>query len=224
MVSRCAGALVMALATAAAVTGCADTVTGTATWPGAKLERTVLTAQDFPQGVQYDRIVEKDGQPDGEGGPPAMLSRPEGCADGLTRVIAASAQRGAGSAAKYSVAYDGARIVMTVLTWNLDLDKLAATADRCAAYETFFDPSSDGIPMTTTKLTTSRPNALTYEQTMDLNGAKRSVYFSFENIDDMASFGIAFPTPNPAIAVKGQLPQTFLDISAQQAERLQQNG
>ena len=71
-----------------------------------------------------------------------MLSMPEGCSDGLTRVIAASAERGAGSAAKYSVAYDGARIVMTVLTWNLDLDKLAATAVRCATYQTFFDPSS----------------------------------------------------------------------------------
>ena len=224
MVSRYAVALSLALATAAAVTGCADTIAGTATWPGAKLDRTVLTAQDFPQGVQYDRIVEKAGQPDGDGGPPAMLSRPEGCADGLTRVIAASAQRGAGSAAKYSVTYDGARIVMTVLTWNLDLDKLAATAERCAAYETFFDPSSDGIPMTTTKLQTPRPDALTYEQTMDLNGAKRSVYFSFENVDEMAAFGIAFPTPNPAIAVKGPLPQTFLDISAKQADRLLQNG
>ena len=31
---------------------------------------------------------------------------------------------------------------MTVLTWNLDLDKLAATAERCAQYQTFFDPSS----------------------------------------------------------------------------------
>jgi hypothetical protein len=35
----------------------------------------------------------------------------------------------------------------------------------------------------------------------------------------MGVFGIAFPTPNPSIAVKGLLPQTFLDITAKQADR-----
>ena len=213
-------AAALAFLAVTAVTGCANTIAGTATWPGAKLDRTMLTAEDFPPGVQFDRIIEKPGQPDGEGGPPAMLSKPEGCSDSLTRVIAASAERGAGSASKYSVAYDGARIVMTVLTWNLDLNKLAATAKRCAQYQTFFDPSSEGIPMTTTRLQTPRPDALVYEQTMDLSGAKSSVFFSFENVDRMAVFGIAFPTPNPTIAVKGTLPQTFLDICGKQAERL----
>jgi hypothetical protein len=214
-------ALSLALLVIAASVACANTVAGTATWPGAKLDRTVLTAADFPKGVQYDRLVENPGQADGEGGPPSMLSKPEGCSDGLTRVIAASAERGAGSAAKYAVTFDGARIVMTVLTWNLELDKLAAAADRCAQYQTFFDPSSEGIPMTTTRLQTSRPDALVYEQTMDLSGAKSSVFFSFENIDEMAAFGIAFPTPNPTITVKASLPQTFLDITGKQAERLQ---
>jgi len=140
--------------------------------------------------------------------------------NGLTKVIAASAERGAGSAAKYSVTYDGARIVMTVLSWNLDLDKLAATADRCARYQTYFDPASEGIPMTTTRLPTSRPEALVYQQTMDLGGAKSSVFFSFENVGRMAVFGIAFPTPNPSLNVKAALPQTFLDITDKQAERL----
>ncbi len=74
----------LAVLVTAAFTGCASTVAGTATWPGAKLDRTILTAADFPQGVQYDRIIEKPGQADGEGGPPAMLSKPEGCSDGLT--------------------------------------------------------------------------------------------------------------------------------------------
>ena len=54
-----------------------------------------------PQGVQYDRITREPGQADGAGAPPAMLSRPEGCSDGLTRVIADSAERGPGSAAEY---------------------------------------------------------------------------------------------------------------------------
>lgn len=200
--------------------GCGHQIAGTPTWPGARLDRALLTAADFPQGVQYDRIVREPGEGDGAGAPPAMLSRPEGCSDGLTRVIAESAERGPGSAAEYIVGYDGARIVMTVLTWSLDLDKLAATADRCARFQTFFDPFSPGIPMTTTKMDTSRAGTLVYEQTMRLGGGDNSVYFSFENIGTMAVYGIAFPTPNAAIPVKATLPQTFLDIAAEQAERV----
>jgi hypothetical protein len=212
-------ALVVLLA--AVLAACANTITGTATWPGAKLDTVLLTADDFPSAVQFDRIIEKPGEPDGAGRPPSMLSEPSGCADGMTNVIAASAERGPGSAAKYSVAYDGARIVMTVLTWNLDLAKLEATADRCARYQTFFDPSSEGIPMITTKLPTARPAALMYKQTMDLHGAKSSVFFSFENVHGMAAFGIAFPTPNPTISGKASLPQTFRTITGKQADRLQ---
>ena len=210
---------VLVVLVAVVLTGCAEPIEGTATWPGARLEKAVLTAADFPKGVQYDRILREPGQADGAGAPPAMLSRPEGCSDGLTRVIADSAERGPGSAAEYVVAYDGARMVITVLTWPLDLDRLAAVADRCAEFETFFDPSTPGIPMTTTRLQTPRADALVYEQTMRLSNAAERVYFSFENVGDMAVFGIAFPTPNPAIAVKGSLPQTFLDIVAKQADR-----
>lgn len=204
-----------------ALTGCAHAIPGTATWPGARLEKAVLTAADFPPGVQYDRITRSPGQPDGAGGPPAMMCKPEGCSDGLTRAIADTAERGPGSAAEYVVGYDGARIVMTVLTWPLDLDRLAATADRCAHFQTFFDPSMPGIPMTTTRLQTPRPDALVYEQTMRLGSETSSAYFSFENIGRMAVFGIVFPTPNPSITVKAALPQTFLDVAAKQADRAQ---
>ena len=206
---------------AVVLTGCAHAVSGTPTWPGARLDKVVLTAADFPPGVQYDRVTRSPGQPDGAGGPPAMLSNPEGCSDGLTRAIADSAERGPGSAAEYVVAYDGARIVMTVLTWPLDLERLAATAERCAAFQTFFDQSTPGIPMTTIRLQTSRPDALVYEQTMRLGNESSSAYFTFENIGRMGVFGIAFPTPNPSITVKATLPQTFLDIAAKQAERAQ---
>jgi len=151
-----------------------------------------------------------------------MLSNPEGCSDGLTRAIADSAERGPGSAAEYVVAYDGARIVMTVLTWPLDLDRLAATAERCAQFQTFFDPSTPGIPMTTIRLRTPRPDALVYQQTMRLGSESSSAYFTFENIGRMGVFGIAFPTPNPSITVKAALPQTFLDIAAKQADRAQE--
>ena len=149
-----------------------------------------------------------------------MMSRPEGCSDGLTRVIADSAERGPGSAAEYVVAYDGARMVITVLTWPLDLDRLAAVADRCAEFETFFDPSTPGIPMTTTRLQTPRADALVYEQTMRLSSVAETASTSRSRTSgDMAVFGIAFPTPNPSISVKGSLPQTFLDIVAKQADR-----
>jgi hypothetical protein len=220
MTRRHSGAALLAVLLAAVLSGCAHAISGTATWPGARLERVVLTAADFPQGVQYDRISRTPDQPDGAGGPPAMLSNPEGCSDGLTRAIAESAERGPGSAAEYVVAYDGARIVMTVLTWPLDLARLAATADRCAHFQTFFDPSTPGIPMTTTRLPTS-PDALAYQQTMRLSNVDSSVYFAFENIGRMAVFGIAFPTPNPNIAIKAALPQTFLDAVAKQADRAQ---
>jgi hypothetical protein len=202
------------------VSGCAHTVSGIATWPGARLEKALLTVADFPPGVQYDRIVLQPGDAAGGANPaPPMLSRPAGCSDALTRVIAGDADRGTGSAQEYVVAYDGARMVLTVLTWSLDLDKLAAAADRCARFDALFDPSSPPIPMTTTKLQTPRPDALVYEQTMRLGGIDNNVYFSFENVGDMAVFGIAFPTPNPTIPVKGSLPQTFLDTTAKQAER-----
>ena len=207
------------LATASLVAGCAQPIAGTATWPGARLESVLLTPADFPDGVQYERITQEPGQADGKGAPPAMLSRPEGCSEGLTRAISDSAERGPGSAADYLVAYDGARMVITVLTWRLDLEKLASVADRCAKYETFFDRLTPGIPITTTRLQTPRTDALVYEQTMQLSDSRDSVYFSFENIGDTAVYGVAFPTPNSSIPVKGSLPQTFLDVTAKQAER-----
>ena len=193
--------MLVLFATALLVGSCAHPIAGTATWPGARLENVLLTPADFPSGVQFERINREPGQADGAGAPPAMLSRPEGCSEGLTRAIADSAERGPGSAAEYLVAYDGARMVITVLTWRLDLEKLAAVADRCAKYETFFDSSTPGIPMTTTRLQTSRADALVYEQTMRLRGQTDSVYFSFENIGNTAVFGVAFPTPNPSIPV-----------------------
>ncbi|MDG4664949.1 hypothetical protein [Mycobacterium sp. 236(2023)] len=210
--------LVLAM-TGLLLAGCGPTITGSPTWPGARLDRAVLTQADFPPGVRFERINRDPGQGDNAGAPPPMLSMPEGCTDGLTRDIASSAERGPGSAVEYVAAYDGARMVLTVLSWRLDLDQLAATAQRCAEYRTFFDEADPGIAMTTTPVPVSRDEALVYQQTMHLTGDENSVYFSFENVGDMAVFGIAFPTPDPSISVKGTLPQTFLDITAKQAER-----
>lgn len=225
MVGRRAPAVALSLLAAATVSGC-QTISGTPTWPGARLEKVVLKEADFPPGVNYGRIVEDPGQPDGGGGvsPSSLLSNPEGCSNGLTDVIAATAERGPGSAAKYQVSYDGARIIMTVLTSQLDLDQLAATAARCERFEAFFDADSERIPMTTTRLPPTRSDQLAYQQTMKLAGTENSVFMAFENIAGMAVFGIAFPTtgvaPGSPPPPKAELPQTFLEIVEKQAQRI----
>jgi hypothetical protein len=211
--------LIFAAALLVVLAACSTTVAGTPTWPGERLEHVTLTATDFPQGVQYDRLIEDPAQPDGAGGPPGMLSKPPDCTNALTNVIAKSAERGPGSAAKYSVGYDGVRIVMTVLSWHLDLDQLAAAAARCERFMTYFDPASAGIPMTTTKLPSSE-GELVYQQTLLLAGQESSIYMSFANVGPMAVFGLALPFANSTIPVKGSLPQTFLDIASKQAGRI----
>lgn len=214
--TRFVAALALLLLTA----GCSSAVAGEATWPGATLERVVLTEEDFPAGVRYERIPETPGQGDNEGGPSVMLSRPEGCSNGLTDVIAESAERGPGSAIKYNVTYDGAELNLTVLSWSLDLAKLAETAERCAQFEALFDANSPGIPITTTQLEYPEDNALVYQQTMDLYGAQSSVYIAFQNVGRLSVFGIANEVPNSDVPVQASLPQTFLDVISQQAKKL----
>jgi len=208
------------LATAMLLTGCATTVAGTATWPGAVLEQALLHESDFPAGVQYDRIIEKSGQPDGAGEPGPMLSRPQGCSNALTTVIAQSAERGPGSAAKYAVSYDGARIAITLLSWNLDLVKIEAAASRCAKFEAFFDPDSPGIPIVTVELPGLEAGGLGYQQTMTLRNSTSSIYMAFRNVGDRAVFGISLPAGNPHIEAKAELPQTFLSVFAKQVARI----
>ena len=210
----------MVLAAVIVLSGCSTTVSGTATWPGAVLEQAMLRQSDFPAGVLYDRIIEDPGQPDGAGEPGPMLSRPQGCSNALTNVIAQSAERGPGSAAKYAASYDGARIAMTLLSWNLDLDKIEAAAGRCAKFEAFFDPDSPGIPITTVELPGLEPGGLGYEQTMKLRNSASSIFMAFQNIGDHAVFGIALPASNPRIEAKAELPQTFLDVFAKQVTRI----
>ena len=215
---------VLIAAVAALLSGCATTIGGTPTWPGAKLNKVLLTEGDFPPGVVYGRILEDPGQPDNAGAPPSMLSIPQGCSNGLTDVIAAYAERGPGAAAKYAVTYSGVRVVMTVLTSPLNLDGLATEATRCQNFNVYFDRNSAAIPITTTKLP-SRPGELVYQQTMKLGGIDTAVYMSFENVGRLSVFGMAFPTmqvneeqPPPP---KGSLPQTFTEIADRQAQRIE---
>jgi len=149
-----------------------------------------------------------------------MLSRPEGCANALTNVIAESAERGPGSAAKYSVGYDGARIVMTVLSWRLESRQARGGSCPLCELRSVLRRSRPGIPITTTELSGVEKGGLAYQQTMRLNGSPSSVYMAFINVGKLALFGIAFPTPDPRIEAKASLPQTFLDVVAKQAAKI----
>lgn len=214
--------LVLALGSAVAVllTACQSTVAGTVTWPGATLERVVLTAADLPDGVRYERIIDEPADVGGDApAASALPSEPAGCTDGMTQVIEANAERGPGAAIEYSVGYDGARVLTTVLSFPLDLDGLAATAARCARFEAFFDRQSTGIPMTTAELP-GPDGALVYEQTMSLAGAARSVYMAFQNVGTLAVFAMAVPENNADVSVKAALPQTFLEQFERQADKL----
>src|SRR5262245_56704104 len=106
MIRRHRPVAALAALVAALLSGCASVVAGTPTWPGAVLEKVLLTPADFPPGVQFDRITHDAAEQGGPAGPPPMLSNPAGCSDGLTRVIAGSAERGPGSAAQIVAAYD----------------------------------------------------------------------------------------------------------------------
>jgi hypothetical protein len=221
-VLRQAALIIAAIST---VAGCSTAIQGTPTWPGARLEKVLLTQADFPPGVEYGRIRESPGQPDNTGGPPPMLSVPQNCSNGLTTVIGAYADRGPGSAAKYNLIYDGARILVTVLTSPLNLSELSAEANRCHNFDTYFDRNSDPIPITTTELPSPRQGQLTYQQTMRLGDTDNSVFMSFENVGNMGVFGIAFPTPQLGATQsphpKASLPQTFTEIVDRQAQRIQ---
>lgn len=224
MARRWVGVVAAVAVTVSMVSGCANSIAGTPTWPGATLDKVLLTESDFPSGVQFDRIIDSPGEADNAGAPQTMLSVPAGCSNGLTDVIAASAERGPGAAAKYAVTYANTRILMTVLTSQLNLEELAATASRCAEFEAFFDPDSAGIPITTSELPDARPGQLVYRQTMTLGGDDSSVFMSFENIDRMAVFGVAFDgtenSDQPRGLPKATLPHTFIDIADRQAQRI----
>ena len=179
------------------LTACTTTVAGTADLAGRHAGTVLLTERGFP-----GRGAVRPASPTTRPSPTVPVDRRrccpnrQGCANALTNVIAESAERGPGSAVSYSVSFDGARIVMTVLSWQLDLEGLAATASRCERFEAFFDPQSHGIPITTTQLPAD-DGSLVYQQTMKLPGAQNSIYMAFANVGPMAVFGIVFPTENP---------------------------
>ena len=167
---------------------------GTPTWPGATLEKVTTGAADPEAGVQFDRIHDKPGQPGGPVG--SMLSRPAGCA-ALTDVIARSAQRGPRSATKYAVSYDGVRIVMTdaVRRWTSSSWRHGEPLREVRVLR----PEPEGIPITTT-----RPRHRARGAGLPADDAPRvpSAFMAFQNVGALSTFGIAFPTADPAIISK----------------------
>ena len=179
----------------------------------------MLTAADFPPGVQYDRIATIRPSGDGAGGPPTMLSTPEGCSDGLTKTIADSAERGAGSAAEYVVAYDGARDRDDRVDVAAGPRRTGGHRRQVRAFQGVLRPvgsrHSDhhdqaghparrraGVPADDATEQRRQQCLLLVRECRQHGGVRHRL-----------------PTPNPSISVKASLPQTFLDIAAKQAER-----
>lgn len=211
-------ARLLAPAVSVLLAGCATSITGTAVWPGAAVERVILTAADFPPGVQYERRGDDDGSTPEQADRYTMRSVPAGCANGMTQVITDAAKSGLGRESEYRVRYDGAHISIGVLTRPLDLDQVGTIADRCAEYRAYFgEDDSKGIAITTSRIDSPRADALAYRQTV---GSGSSVYMYFENIGTMSVFGMVLPMGDDTIGVKATLPQTFLDVATKQADRV----
>ena len=133
------------VAAALLLAACGQTVAGTPTRPGATLEKVTSPAPTSRPACSSTASHDKPDSPDGAGGPgrccPCRGLRQR--ADRRDRQIRPARPRQRHQARG---SYDGVRIVMTVLSWLLDLQQLEATANRCAKFEAFFDPNSEGIP------------------------------------------------------------------------------
>ncbi|SID43342.1 Uncharacterised protein [Mycobacteroides abscessus subsp. abscessus] len=100
--------------------GCTQTVAGTATWPGARIAQSLLTADELPEGTKYDRVVADLGpmtvnsqsQQVVVGG---MPSNPQGCADGLSPRLANAGKAGPENTARYIARFNGANIIVSLL-------------------------------------------------------------------------------------------------------------
>lgn len=167
--------------------GCTQTVAGTATWPGARIAQSLLTADELPEGTKYDRVVADLGpmtvnsqsQQVVVGG---MPSNPQGCADGLSPRLANAGKAGPENTARYIARFNGANIIVSLLRDTIDLTNVKDVATRCAKYEVFFDTNSPGTPMTTEPVQGGPVGVLTYKQTMIMPKGTTSRYMAFANV------------------------------------------
>ncbi len=207
-----------------ALVGCTQTVTGTATWPGARIAQSLLTADELPPGTKYDRVVADLGpvtvnnQQVVVGG---MPSNPQGCADGLSPRLANAGKAGPENTARYIARFNGANIIVSLLRDTIDLTNVKDVATRCAKYEVFFDKSSPGTPMTTEPVQDGPVGVLTYKQTMIMPRGTTSRYMAFANVHGVAMVATSFDLRDPSVKAVATMPQTFLDIVAKQVDKIE---
>lgn len=204
----------------------AQTVAGTATWPGARIAQSLLTADELPEGTKYDRVVADLGpmtvnsqsQQVVVGG---MPSNPQGCADGLSPRLANAGKAGPENTARYIARFNGANIIVSLLRDTIDLTNVKDVATRCAKYEVFFDTNSPGTPMTTEPVQGGPVGVLTYKQTMIMPKGTTSRYMAFANVRGVAMVATSFDLRDPSVKATATMPQTFLDIVGKQVDKIE---
>ncbi|CPR61145.1 hypothetical protein PP568_24370 [Mycobacteroides abscessus] len=206
--------------------GCTQPVAGTATWPGARIAQSPLTADELPEGTKYDRVVADLGpmtvnsqsQQVVVGG---MPSNPQGCADGLSPRLANAGKVGPENTARYIARFNGANIIVSLLRDTIDLANVKDVATRCAKYEVFFDTNSPGTPMTTEPVQGGPVGVLTYKQTMIMPKGTTSRYMAFANVRGVAMVATSFDLRDPSVKATATMPQTFLDIVGKQVDKIE---
>ncbi len=210
-------------ASALALAGCTQTVTGTATWPGARIAQSLLTADELPQGTKYDRVVADLGPVtvNNQQVVGAMPSNPQGCADGLSPRLANAGRAGPENTARYIARFNGANIIVSLLRDTIDLANVKEVATRCATYEVFFDKSSPGTRMITEPVQGGPVGVLTFKQTMIMPKGSTSRYMAFANVQGVAMVATSFDLRDPSVKATATMPQTFLDIVAKQVDKIE---
>ncbi|MBB4853694.1 hypothetical protein HNP40_001060 [Mycobacteroides chelonae] len=198
-------------------------MSGTATWPGARIAQALLTADELPAGTKYDRVVADPGPVtvNNQQVVGAMPSNPPGCADGLSPRLANAGRAGPENTARYIARFNGANIIVSLLRDSIDLTNVKTVATRCAQYEVFFDKSSPGTPMITEPVQGGPVGVLVYKQTMIMPRGTTSRYMAFANVDGVAMVATSFDLRDPSVTATATMPRTFLDIVAKQADKIE---
>ncbi|MGH3723061.1 MAG: hypothetical protein ACRDUS_02900 [Mycobacterium sp.] len=198
---------------------------GTATWPGERIAKSLLVADELPAGAKYDRVIADPGpvtvnHQQVVGG---MLSNPPGCADGMSPRLANAGRPGPENTARYIARFNGANIIVSLLRDTIDLANVKDVATRCAKYEVFFDKNSPGTPMTTEPVQGGPAGVLTYKQTMIMPKGTTSRYMTFANVKGVALVATSFDLRDPTVKATATMPETFLEIVDAQVAKIQHN-
>ncbi|MUM19960.1 hypothetical protein FZI91_00230 [Mycobacterium sp. CBMA271] len=203
--------------------GCSPSIAGQATWPGERIAKSLLTADELPKGTQYDRVIADPGRVivNNQQVVGAMPSNPQGCADGLSPRLANAGQPGPENTARYIARFNGANIIVSLLRDTIDLANVKSVATRCAKYEVFFDKNSPGTSMTTELVQGGPVGALIYKQTMIMPKGTNIRYMAFANVQGVAMVATSFELRDPSVTATATMPKTFLDIVEKQVDKIE---